>query len=257
MTTKMEEVIIPSDAWSWRFENDYVLTAILDQDGEGPGLHRTDGGPCWISPYLVGPRCPKEQDQDRKWYKPAIVFTKNAGTGGQLRAGSRSCRKCGSTCTADGPPAPLCTNCSNECCEVCKMKLRKIAKVRCKPCGRYSHVKCAQTAWEGGTHCAHPACNIPSLSGSTEPPKCTRCKKITLFDSGSKQCPGCRRDRCAQHARVTSSCRRCVELCTHSRPRSECRECPVWWYKPSSDPTPLNKNPPSRNKLLTAMPSEP
>ena len=101
MTTKMEEVIIPSDAWSWRFENDYVLTAILDQDGEGPGLHRTDGGPCWISPYLVGPRWPKEQDQDRKWYKPAIVFTKNAGTAGPLRAGSRSCRKCGSTCTAD------------------------------------------------------------------------------------------------------------------------------------------------------------
>ena len=57
-----DKVVIPPSAWSWRLDEQCQLTAILDREGTGRGLHRSTGGPCWVIPGRASTQWPAVED---------------------------------------------------------------------------------------------------------------------------------------------------------------------------------------------------
>jgi hypothetical protein len=229
---------IPPTAWSWRLQERYQLTGILDCEGTGKGLHRGPDGPRWVNPGEVAMQWPTAEDWDRKWTDPVLVWSEitkrsRCRCGSEEKATS-SCGKCGCEVTCGNahtkqPFESLCLQCSgNTECQICTKPLQNVNKIRCKVCQAIAHPRCALGLWtkEG---CPNLACSPPVMHPTAS--SCAHCHKATFTDTRAQQCEVCMRDRCSEHpARSTPRCKSCVGGCRHKKD-AKCNLCRAWWVK--------------------------
>lgn len=254
-----EPVTIPLEAWSWRLKGQCRLVAILDQEGKGRGLHRTMGGPCWVTGH-VAMQWPRQGDGWSQQWSHAVMVWACGSAAPPCQCGAppdttKSCGRCGCevACGASthtkSPLGTLCYQChrrANNQCWTCSRTVHPGTGMRCKGCGMKAHPKCVLGQWtDSEKGCPSLACNPPAMhtSAHVKQPACYVCHTSTLFDTAAQQCGGGNRDGCAKHARV--ECNRCSARCKH-RTQGKCAACRRWWE--TSNTLPLTADAAAPNK---------
>ena len=203
-----DKVSIPWSIWSWQWHS-FILLAILDDEGTGAGLRRTQGGPCWVTPWQAQMHWPSAEDKSH-WDNPILVWAENIEASpcccGGENLNPQACGKCGAevlcgTKHAAPPFTSLCRLCADLLstrCFICKKKVRNNTTMRCRKCLMRAHPRCTQRLWTA-KGCPSPACHPPPMHPDAAS-ACLVCRTRTIYDAGARQCTGCRRDLCSGHA---------------------------------------------------------
>ena len=253
------KVSIPWNIWSW-FWHSFILVAILDDRGTGAGLHRTLGGPCWVTPWQAQMHWPSSDDKTH-WDNPILVWAENTEARPCNCEGEnldpQACGKCGTevlcgTKHATPPFTSLCQVCADLLstrCFICKKKVRNTTIMRCGKCLMRAHPQCTKGLWTT-KGCPSPACHPPPMHPDAAS-SCCSCRTPTVHDVGAWQCAGCKRDLCSAH--TLTPARHCKKCSEHLKKTPVTKTCAVtghrlrWWSQAPTPPSPE----PARNKYTS------